>query len=410
MRTRTTSHTRGLLLLAALAGVLGGCHKVPDAPASALDQRSQELQALMSLGYRAEDIKTIDIGYLVQEDIVYTFENVQKMAQGSPKQQIYGPNQLVASTNQQNIKVWNNGLAANWAAALTTAMNAWTAQSNCKISFIAGTSGDHHTEVQMNAGAFGCADALPPTFGSGLPGPLIRCNPAINGYTADELAEVLFHELGHTLGFAHTNSSTDQLIVGTANLDNGSCMYSATCGLDFSAHQPTYFDRLAYALTYYDTPPPAGAKTLYTYGRNNTATQMYTSDWSTYTGDIYAPATSFSYRGIIGYLRNAPSVNTNDLDRYYNSGTQKYWYKLGQQAPPAGYTFDATIGFIWKVNAPGRLGLSRYVMNAGTLQERCILSTYSQAQLVAQFGAVFSGATKMGYVDPPPIPNNVYYY
>lgn len=400
----------GLLLTAALVGTLAGCHKDPTAPGAAVDQRAADMQTLLSLGYAAEDIEVIDIGYRVQGDLIYTWENVRKMAEVPTKQRIYGPNQLVASANQQNIKVWNNGLATNWPAALTAAMNAWTAQVNCKISFIAGTSVDHHIEVQMNAGAFGCADALAPTFGSGLPGPLIRCNPGYNGYTVDQLTEVLFHELGHTLGFAHTDGVTGQQIIGTANLDNGSCLNSATCGSNFSAHQPTYFDRLGYALTYYDTPAPSGSNTLYAYGRNTVATQMYTNVWTTYTGNIYAPATSFSYRGIIGFVPSAPNFNTNDLDRYYNSGTQKYWYKLGPQVPPPGYTFDATIGFIWKVNAPGRLGLSRYIMNAGTLQERCILSTYSQAQLAAIYGPVFSGATKMGYVDAPPIADNTYHY
>lgn len=118
------------------------------------------------------------------------------------------------------------GRTPEWRTALSHAINEWNSISNCAIKFILTASSpnvtiEHFREENSNT----VAEAYMPR--SGNPGEKIKINIVNDYYSMDSKIHVLVHEMGHILGFRHTDGDTDSILIpGTSSLDPLSVMNS----------------------------------------------------------------------------------------------------------------------------------------------------------------------------------------
>lgn len=142
-----------------------------------------------------------------------------------------------------------------WTQATLNAMNQWNELSNNKITFVRGTSqcrnGQGFTGISLTL----FTDepniiARASLAEGGGPGRSLRINQLSSMYNSTNLAaltRVITHELGHNIGYWHTNENFGCFITGTSSNDPSSVMhsslnlsYSGFSNFDISAHNILY--------------------------------------------------------------------------------------------------------------------------------------------------------------------------
>lgn len=160
---------------------------------------------------------------------------------------------LVSAAKIKAIKVDLSGISSQsaWTTAARAAMTEWNSINGSSIRFVEGTPADislsfYSTDPNL------FAVATFPSSNPGVPGSTIRINTSFSGNTSSSAkVMVLVHELGHTIGFRHTNwqqlgetqyPGGATLISGTPQTDGNSVMNGGTAGAEwngFSAYDKT---------------------------------------------------------------------------------------------------------------------------------------------------------------------------
>ncbi len=187
-----------------------------------------------------------------------------------------------------------SGLSGNagWLAAARAAIGHYTATYGTKIHITEGGTADITFTLHSSLpnGAIGLADF--PAGGS--PGPTIRVSTAFNGYSTAQKTWVMVHEIGHAIGYRHSDwqsrgegegSIGANRIPGTPENDAASVMRGASGGYSFSSFST--YDAAANRYVY-----PAGTPAILSEGYN--VAQQYTFTWS-------APAHVTSYQVYLTY-------------------------------------------------------------------------------------------------------------
>lgn len=150
---------------------------------------------------------------------------------------------------------FSNQLPNLWQQAIINAMNQWNGLTNNKITFIRGTNqcndgkgfrGIRITLYSEQENVIARASLAE----GGDPGSLIRINQLSSYYNSNDLAaltRVITHELGHNIGYWHTNENFGCFINGTSSNDPASVMhselntsYSGFSSFDIAAHNILY--------------------------------------------------------------------------------------------------------------------------------------------------------------------------
>jgi hypothetical protein len=123
----------------------------------------------------------------------------------------WSTNTLVGQSQAQTIVVSVSGLSSlpDWQTAARNAMWYWNAVSNSVVYMVEGSSADitfAAADMGSNTGTAAVA-TFPADASGGKPGPTITINTTYSGSpnTASTKLNNMVHELGHTLGFRHTN-------------------------------------------------------------------------------------------------------------------------------------------------------------------------------------------------------------
>jgi hypothetical protein len=136
----------------------------------------------------------------------------------------------VAPTKAVAVKIFADAtVPAVWLAALDQAIINWNATgSKLYITRVTSASLANTTVKGVNNGANGVlATANYPDYNSNA-GKLVTINTYYNTLAASKQVFAITHELGHTYGFGHTNSTYGTLVPGTPDVDPNSIM-NAVC-------------------------------------------------------------------------------------------------------------------------------------------------------------------------------------
>lgn len=346
----------------ALSCALLGCSKKEDLPLACCDQTA-EMDYLISLGFSPSSIQKVLGGYIVENDMFFSSENLKS----SPtKQYAYGLDRLVSYANQNQIRLNPIGLNSTWTTGLDQAVTEWNNLLNCRISFSINPNNSHVTIAFQNpyqGSPTSCATADIPASGSGLPGTFINLKPSnLNLFSVSQIKLLFMHELGHVVGYEHSNNvpASSHFFVGTAINDNKSFMDWDNCSFSYVERPVTYFDRLTAALVYPEAPPLPYTIPLFRYRSAAANDHFYTKNWSEQGGyiDFTLGSKPYYYEGISCYVGAIQFPGTQPLLRYRHGTSGTHLYSLILQAAP--YIFEGNEGFVYSSPSTGTIPLLRY--------------------------------------------------
>ncbi len=326
-----------LLLLVLPAFLLFSCKKNADLVTeneTTFDQTNAAYQYIKKLGYRDSEIKDIGSEYLVDGDLLFAKNSTPDMSIFSgPKAEQYGTSNYVGYSVQPNITVRIDPSMNAYTAEINGALAIWNAVPNCRVKFTLTTAANQNILIiNNNLGAGVCGAAYFPVNGG--PGSLVRINVAqIAGNPFIQRQRTITHELGHCIGFRHTNWQPNGEPVAGTDPNNGA-----------------YFS----AMHILGTPTGTDANSLMNGGQCGIGATAL-SNFDILTTQFLYPA-------------NAPVAGTTPVFRYYSRATtQDHLYTIGfselQNGSNAGYIFEGIGFFAFPGAAAGRVPVYRYFSN-----------------------------------------------
>lgn len=188
---------------------------------------------LVGQGFEAKAIVFKDGKFTIDKDILITAEEVRariksEAASGVPTTEHRRGPYLISSTYSSNVKLYiDPAVPAAWVSAVQGAVANWNAVSNSGIGMsIVSSQSASNTRVFMGfENASWIARAYLPSS-NGRPGVSVEINSNYNSLPASQKLFAITHELGHTIGFYHTNQTTGTHIPGTPTVDANSVMNS----------------------------------------------------------------------------------------------------------------------------------------------------------------------------------------
>lgn len=175
------------------------------------------IQKIAAQGFSTENVRKVDNGYLVEGDIVLTEQNLNA--------QSTSPSLLIANTEQYRTTNLVKGLPRTITISVSGTLSGLTVWSNATNDFIARynalglviklqrvNSGGNVDIVGFNQGPSGGYITLGSSGfpdAAGNPYPQIKMNTNAQAYGSNPnqgyITSVLQHELGHCIGFRHTD-------------------------------------------------------------------------------------------------------------------------------------------------------------------------------------------------------------
>lgn len=202
--------------VAVLFAVIFACSKTDS---NAVEQviSQQVRDQIRTLGFNSGDVVAHDGGYIVEGDIFLTAENLQK---GHNHEQyhnlIVGESEQYRTFNLVNaprlITVSSSGnVTTNISSAIDIAIDRYNA-ANLQLTFQRVASGGDIDITVVNGGSF-IASAGFPTGGN--PYNQVQFNRQYRNWNVNTLASVFAHEMGHCIGFRHTDYMNRSYSCGT---------------------------------------------------------------------------------------------------------------------------------------------------------------------------------------------------
>ena len=208
----------------ALFAGLSACTKTnPIASLPVEEGLSQEIKAKISaLGFSADEAYAADGGYIVEGDIFLSEEDLSKV---DPIQSlIVGDEEQYRTTNlvtglPRNIRVRYTGTTTSISNAINAAIARYNAQG-LRITFTRVTTTPYHITVSNVSGVSYIASAGFPSGGN--PYNSIKFNTTYATWNSNTLTSVIAHEMGHCVGFRHTDYMNRQYSCGGSFYNEGS--------------------------------------------------------------------------------------------------------------------------------------------------------------------------------------------
>jgi len=168
---------------------------------------SEVLEKIYNMGFSIADVKKIPEGYRVEGDIVLTPEQLG-VPTNSPwirmneTEQYSTNNKVTVSSVPRTITLSVSGLSPDYTTALDEAIALYNAL-NLKLVFQRVSSGATISVVNANLGDVLGQSGFP---SGGNPYSTIQLNANAIGFRdIDNLATIIAHEMGHCIGFRHTD-------------------------------------------------------------------------------------------------------------------------------------------------------------------------------------------------------------
>jgi len=213
------------LLIAGFA--ITSCKKESKQPAQ--DEISQEtLTKIYDHGFGTSNVQKVDEGYLVEGDIILTEEFLNSAPGGNflriANNEQYRTTLLVTGL-PRTITVSSSGsVNSNVSSAIDVAIARYNAE-NLTIDMVrVGSGGDINIKI-VNGGPY-IASAGFPTSG-GDPYNQVKFNRQYQNWQNNTLASVFAHEMGHCIGFRHTDYMDRSFSCGGSPTNEGASSVGA---------------------------------------------------------------------------------------------------------------------------------------------------------------------------------------
>lgn len=202
------------LLIAVLSVSIIACKKdVKDAPADEISQET--LAKIYNLGFNTADVQKIDEGYLVEGDIILTEANLNETPT-TPRLRIaeveqYRTFNLVSSLPRVITVSSSGNVSTNVSNAINAAIGRYNAE-NLQLTFQRVASNGNINITVVNGGAYIASAGFP---SGGNPYSEVKFNKKYQNYSSGFLTTVIAHEMGHCIGFRHTDYMNRAYSCGT---------------------------------------------------------------------------------------------------------------------------------------------------------------------------------------------------
>jgi hypothetical protein len=195
------------------------------------DEISSLTSYLIKKGFKPEDVVFKDNNFIIEKDIVISKDDLAARVQKentSVQTEHWRGTYLVSSTYITNVKLYiDPAVPAAWVTAIQGAIANWNAINGTSVGMsIVSTQSAANTRVFMGfESANWIARATLPSS-SRRPGTTVEINSNFNSLAASQKLFAITHELGHTIGFYHTDQTQGIFITGTPTVDANSVMNS----------------------------------------------------------------------------------------------------------------------------------------------------------------------------------------
>lgn len=212
-----------------LVGVIIACQPDEDV-VSKKDVQQDVLDKIHALGFSTENVQATDEGYLVEGDILLHDHDLNSTADTKllriAEVEQYRTNNLVTSLPRTIRVAISNRLPSAYVTALDEAIRRYNAE-NLSVTFQRVSSSYNIMITRAPAGASYLASAGFPSGGD--PYGTVRVNSAYLGSNpgTNYLATILAHELGHCIGFRHTDYMDRSFSCGGSYYNEGASSVGA---------------------------------------------------------------------------------------------------------------------------------------------------------------------------------------
>jgi hypothetical protein len=199
-----------LALGASVALALTGCQKSQEAAVQPAAISQDVLAQVKALGFSTTDLKAVEGGYRVEGDILLTPEvlanktDYSMLRVGADEQ--YRTTNLVGRLPRTLTVSLSSQFPASYVTAVDEAIRRYNA-ANLQLRFTRITSGTANLPIKYSSdlgpGVLGQSGGFPQ---NGEPAPGFTLVPNVIGnQTTNAIATIMAHEMGHCIGFRHTD-------------------------------------------------------------------------------------------------------------------------------------------------------------------------------------------------------------
>jgi hypothetical protein len=227
---------------------LVSCENEPEGVVKKEDISSETLGKIYKMGFGTADVKKVEEGYLVEGDIILTDSELnathdpQFLRIGETEQ--YRTTNLVSTGSGRTIRVGiSTSLPTSYVAALDEAIARYNAEG-LLIRFQRVSSSPNITLTKAPAGSSYLASAGFPSGGNPYYSVKVNSDYIGSNPVRSYLATILAHEIGHCIGFRHTDYMDRSYSCGGAYTNEG----ASTVGAIHIPGTPTTADATSWML------------------------------------------------------------------------------------------------------------------------------------------------------------------
>jgi hypothetical protein len=163
------------------------------------------LNQVASLGFNTNDVQVIEEGYLVEGDIILTKEDLKNLPAGVKlriaETEQYHTTNLVNAPRTITVSTSGN-VSSGFSTAVNNAIARYNAE-NLQLTFQRVSSGGNINIRIVNTGQYIASAGFP--SGGNPYGEIKYAKKYTNGYSDGFMTTVIAHEMGHCIGFRHTD-------------------------------------------------------------------------------------------------------------------------------------------------------------------------------------------------------------
>lgn len=222
-----------LFSLALTSLIFHACQKDENEAISNIEVPQDVIKKLENMGFNPDGIEAVEEGYRIERDIIITHELLEyaPVEHKVPQMEQYSTNNLVTTNGNREITIYapqggKRGYSLGMIAGLDEAINRYNAR-NLEITFrrVSNRSADikmtRLSSFDEQRGVLGSA-GFPTRRGD--PYGEIKMSGILEsayGLNTDEIASIIAHEMGHCIGFRHTDYFDRSISCGGSTANEG---------------------------------------------------------------------------------------------------------------------------------------------------------------------------------------------